>query len=837
MTALSNDSRVGNVLHVIAALLSVAAVGAAETAHGNLTLVDEGAPRAVIVVADEPADDSWADPGYEPPDPAATFQDIVRRMTGATLPVQKESEFDARSIAVLVGPSDLARRMGVDVGQDRDKTSDHYVVRTGDRFVALVGNDDRQLTGTLYAVFDLLQRLGCGWYGPDPRWHVIPERKTLKVPPLAVDERPAFALRMLQATQMEAGYPKQVYRYAWRLGGSALAFDHSLGRVVPREKYLEAHPEYFGPRQPCLSHPEVFDIAADYCRRQIGRVPEGVVPIALGAEDNPSFCQCDRCRAVGNLSARSLNFTNEVARRLSRTHPGRYRLAFYGYWVTHQPPRPMIQAEPGVVCMVVNEGDHAHALDAPESAREREGSRSNQRERLHLEGWRKTGAEMAVYEWWIPGDANQHWRIMPWYSGQTAVRNLRYWHRNEVRYVYYESADIGSPEQRFSVRWPLYYVGARAMWDPKVTSGQVMAEACDRLFGPAAPHMLRFYGRLERAMVETKDKVGNWGLPRPDRVYPSDVEAEAAAHLDRATATSTTPQIAARIEDQRQMWNRARRESLAVLAERRRQIEVGEPERSGLVVHHDYFRGVGNDLTGRGRDAALGPGAVQRADHVELTGRAGARVTFPARGRDGKTLAELIDEGGGAATIIIWFAGKALSGSQDEQYALLDARRRVPDVPDAVRGFTWRLDMARRLPVIDASPDTTPRRANEAPRLSVDDRDAQRRGQIGGMININRPQQYVMIVSAPQPDGRRPVSIHINGRGRSVSQTSLLRNPFALPTGTTHLTVGGKQDESFPYQTPAGRLYRLLIYNRAISDLIDENHEAREAIVKERLPG
>ena len=31
----------------------------------------------------------------------------------------------------------------------------------------LLGNDDLQLTGTTYAAYDLLQRLGCGWYGPD----------------------------------------------------------------------------------------------------------------------------------------------------------------------------------------------------------------------------------------------------------------------------------------------------------------------------------------------------------------------------------------------------------------------------------------------------------------------------------------------------------------------------------------------------------------------------------------------------------------------------------------------------------------------------------------------
>ncbi len=156
------------VLGVIAAFAGTAGLDTPEArAAASLVLVAHGQAKAEIVIADEPADTAVQ--------AAAALRLQVKEMTGAVLSVKKESEYDGKTKAVLVGMSGLAKRMGVDVTQNIDQ-GDHYVIRTDKehKYLALVGNDDGGLRGSLYAVYDLLQRQGCGWYGPEPLWQIIP---------------------------------------------------------------------------------------------------------------------------------------------------------------------------------------------------------------------------------------------------------------------------------------------------------------------------------------------------------------------------------------------------------------------------------------------------------------------------------------------------------------------------------------------------------------------------------------------------------------------------------------------------------------------------------------
>jgi len=527
--------------------ISTGRVGPTKRNDSSLILIDQGKALATIIVADEPRRNAL--------EAATALQRHVHQMTGVWLAIKKESEFKGPSARVFVGMSELARKCGVVVKQDL-LAGDHYVIRTGEDFVALVGNDihwdkDRELRGSAYAVYDLLQRLGCGWFAPDPVWHVIPKIKTLKVPPIDVSERPAFAMRHIWLVK------DRVMRDAWRLGGQKVSCDHVLKRLPSREKYQKDHPEYFGKLQPCLTHPDVIEIIAKSFGEQIDK-RGGVVSFSLSAADGGGWCECENCRAVGNISARMLNFANEIARKLAKTHPNRYLLTFLAYWYSHAPPKPVIKAEPGVCVMMVNEGNHVQPWDKPEPPElARTTGRNNTREVNAFEGWRQTGATMAIYEWWIPGCSNKNWRSVPWYSGETALRNLRYWQRGGVRYITYETQYENG--NGFPIRWPLFYVGARGLWNPKLTARQIMTEACDKLYGPAAQHMLKFYQVIEQAMADSTEHGGNWNLPSPEKIYTMEIEARATKHLETASAATTAPEIAARIDQERKMWDTAKK--------------------------------------------------------------------------------------------------------------------------------------------------------------------------------------------------------------------------------------------------------------------------------------
>ena len=506
------------------------------------TIVEDGKGRAVIVVADNARATTR--------EAAEALQKVVEQMSGARLPIQAESKYDKTPPPILVGMSGLAERMGIRVAQDLEQ-GDRYVIRSGAGYLALVGNDGGNLLGSAYAVYDLLQRLGCGWFGPDPIWHVIPKAPTLRSPPLDLQERPDFVMRDIW--KVGGGKTRQL-KLAWRLGGVKIASYHSFHRLKLAKQYRKVHPEWFGPGQPCLTELDMQRIIVEKFRKDLQAKP-GVLKFSLTANDNDKFCRCERCRAVGNPGARLMRFANAIARELRQSHPGRFRLCFLAYWVSHDPPRPMVKAEPEIIVMLVNEGNHVQPLDKPVPPGHAKLPRNNLREQRATVGWAETGALAAVYEWWIPGCSDKNWRSVPWYSGQTALRNLRYWKAHGMRYITYESGyETGDP---FPLRWPLYYVGARGCWDTRLTVDQIMTEACRKLYGSAADDMFTFYRTLEAAMADSDQAGGNWKLPSAERIYTPAVEARATAWLDRAARATSDANALARIADERRMWDQA----------------------------------------------------------------------------------------------------------------------------------------------------------------------------------------------------------------------------------------------------------------------------------------
>ena len=519
-----------------------------------LILVDETKTYATIIQSDDA-------PGNVL-EASLAFQKVVRNMTGVWLPIENESAFKGSSAVVLVGMSDLARKHGLRVKQDfRD--GDHYIIRSGQDYLALVGNDAEGLRGSAYAVYDLFQQLGCGWYGPEELWQVIPKRKTLSIPmhKVATDQRPAFDMRNIWlVSRRRTG---QTLVDAWRLGKRWVYDAHAMKGLVPRKTHAVEHPDWFSnttkPRwQPCYTHPEVIELVVGKLRDRLNRDNKKLIGITISSNDNIAYCSCQRCQSVGNASAQMLYFANAVARELRKAHKGRFVVNFLAYWATHKGPRPLIKAEPEVCATFVNEGDHVQPWSEPELPHLAARGRSNTRELRDFTSWQKTGVRLAIREWWIPGCKDKWWRGVPWYSGQTAILNLRYWQKAGVRYIHYETGYENKTP--LPLRWPLYYVAARGMWNPNVDSDEIMAQACQKLYGQASEDMLKFYKVLENAMSQQRLYGGkNWHMPLVHYIYSEDVADLADRHLQTAAAAADNPQSLARIQQQQKMWANARR--------------------------------------------------------------------------------------------------------------------------------------------------------------------------------------------------------------------------------------------------------------------------------------
>ena len=558
---------------------------------GQLVLVKDGRPAASIVL---PAD---------APGPivkhARFLQSTLRRMTGATLPLRDDSrEWDGAII-------DLT---GTDTGEQE------YGIRVDERQVTITGDAG-------YAVYDLLQRLGCGWFGPDPLYHVIPETNTLAVAPQERSESPAFAYRSVWNAFPET-------RAAWRLGGVPVHSSHNYSYIIPPEEYFEDHPEYFplinGERQKdgqiCLSNPEVRRITIEKARAWFDNDP-GHLTYSLSANDTGDFCECDPCRALGpNPGSQTLGYANAVARELAQTHPGKM-VCFLAYWYTFAAPPAGSKAEPNVMVMVVHQGDHAHALEDP-------GSKTNEGWRETFEGWAATGAKMAIYEWYIPGTSHEHWRRLPWVSIDTAYRNLRYWHRHGVRWITYESQASYEDGNGYPRRWPLYYLAARGLWDPNADPRHVLREACDKLYGPAGEAMFNYFHVLDEAVAQTQVEGSTWNLPPARLIFRDEVIEAAGAALDEALQAAKGHRDATRrVAGEVALWH----ESLETLSSL-------PPSDRNKVDARDYN------------------GGVWYTDQAEATGR---------------DLRDLVGIGAGEGTHVITPDGKQRLLADDETYPLV----------------------------------------------------------------------------------------------------------------------------------------------------------------------
>jgi len=161
----------------------------------ELTLVADGKPNAVIITTDEP----------QAVQAAGEIQNYIEKMSGAKLPLLKETDTDNTGLPVkiAVGHSKIAEKNGVQVpsgfkevvGDPKVFEEEGFVIKTRGQQIVVGGNSDGPYRGTTYASYDFLERLGCRFYFPGEWGEVIPERKTITIPEIDVTSRPDFALR------------------------------------------------------------------------------------------------------------------------------------------------------------------------------------------------------------------------------------------------------------------------------------------------------------------------------------------------------------------------------------------------------------------------------------------------------------------------------------------------------------------------------------------------------------------------------------------------------------------------------------------------------------------
>ena len=541
-------------------------------AAADLVLVADGRPKAVVVLSDIPSRSAVQ--------AADTLVSLVEKSSGAKLPVAREHDLAELRLAdgklqaivrgqepavfVLVGDSRIARQLGASSdGLGPGGT----LLRTCPNALVLLGTDDKTPAdndGSYYAVVTFLEDvLGVRMLWPGELGTVVPEHKTIQVPPLDRRFTPRIGQRRIRSAhysdRMQVGldylavtkaeFDRQIaalHSHEWfrwqRLGGNVgIASGHAFGQVW--NKYHAEHPEWFA-MQPngsrdqsklspdrcrlCKSNLALIDALARDKIEELRRTGGQSASLCPNDGGSATFCQCPECKRLDppegrkislwdftgpqrrefeyvSLTDRMVWFWNHMAERIVKEFP-QVTLGVYAYSVYEAPP--------------VREKLHPSlAVGFVGGSYSRDAMRREARE--EWDAWSK----MATKIFWRP-----NLLLFGRRTGTPAVyvhklaEDLRRFTDHGLL-----GTDFDSCVHNWATEGLNYYVLSRLLWDPSADVDAMLDDYCRAGFGPGWRDVRRYFARLE----ELTNRIAAEELPIT-APYTPEVVAELGKLLDAA---------------------------------------------------------------------------------------------------------------------------------------------------------------------------------------------------------------------------------------------------------------------------------------------------------------
>lgn len=348
---------------------------------------------------------------------------------------------------------------------------------------------------------------------------------------------------------------------------------HTFNTWVPPTKYFAQHPEYFslidGKRNPAqlnIASPEVVRVAAEAMNAFLDANPE-VEMIDLWLNDTTKFDESPEVQAMegrqrqsifGTMSRRemmtrtnsNIRFVNEIARRVAARHPNVFvqTLAYFQLM-----DAPDVRPEPNVMVGFAPIGRMPGRWSEAEEGYwfplTQPGHEFN---RLHLEEIRK----------WLKVIPPERFFLYEYYSHittsggmvniNTTVEDLQTrLLKPEKRGLHVYTGTIAADMQLYTrlgvvgvgtEDWDWdelnMYLYSRLMWNPELSAPTVIADYCDRSYGPAAAPMFRHWLVLHDARNRFRSH-----------------KADAVGFLHEARALATGPEERPRLETLATIWN------------------------------------------------------------------------------------------------------------------------------------------------------------------------------------------------------------------------------------------------------------------------------------------
>jgi hypothetical protein len=473
------------------------AMALAFAAAAPVTLIKDGECRTAIHVAPEMMEDKDHARVRE------SVKDLARYlglMTGTEVPIHtRRPQAGETTVPILVGIyADAvfgAFTMRTDFKQG-------YRLVVSSKGVGMQGETD---DGISYAVYELLDALGCRWYLPGEMGEVIPRLPAITLYAMDRQTTPGTVSRNIW-------YADADFKRRNRLSGFPYTASHALEGYITKAQ-LDEHPEWRAQRNGkrdlyrcdvgyhlCWSNTEVSDAVADTIITRLDRTYAQCVSLSPG-DYYLGFCECDECKAldagdwditldVPALTDRYLHFVNRVAERVTVKYPD-VKLGFLVYSTYTRPPlrekvHPALipQIAPITYC-------RAHTLDDPTCE-------SRQRVLSLLDGWGTAAQNIAMYEYYF-------------HLAEVAApfpmikRNLV-----ELPVQYRNGVTMWTPETmaNFDTALPGMHLGIRMAWNPEADPQAILNNFYANFYGAAAPQMRAYWEYIDDLWTAVPEHAG-----------------------------------------------------------------------------------------------------------------------------------------------------------------------------------------------------------------------------------------------------------------------------------------------------------------------------------------
>lgn len=432
------------------------------------------------------------------------------------------------NVVFHVGDTEFARQKGLVGLQDEE-----WVVKSFGNQVVLIGGGTR---GTFYAVCHFLEDvLDVHWWSEFEDY--VPEPGPVELKALDLKGKPVFAYRDIYRSDSKADHGRLMVCTRRNRDGDAFvsakfggSFDygppyhaHTFDRYIPAAKYLESNPEYFslvdGKRvggqtqgQLCLTNPDLKALFLTQLREAIAKGEETAaknqVPpprlYEVSMNDNQKCCQCEACAEEikkYNHSGMYINFVNELARDIAKTHPDIY-ISMLAYFYTEPPPKGGVVADKNVIIKLCDtKTNQAASILEPQ----------NKIFKDFVQEWKKACHNLFIWDYAITfGEGHG----MPFASEFTLADLFRFYHENKVIGVFWEQE-----RQMTADMWELkHFMMTKLMENPYADDTALINLFMNKYYGKAAPHILNYRKRIHQARIKNDGHIG-WFAPQESFTY------------------------------------------------------------------------------------------------------------------------------------------------------------------------------------------------------------------------------------------------------------------------------------------------------------------------------